>query len=139
MSSLIDEIQYGDAQSGNFPIALPALDAVDGLEIDSERVADVRNYVRATAGDARDLGNTTVSISFSVTRLHASPVAARKYLLDRAKALGALAAADRALTLRYSDSALVYTSPLCALRKYQGRAIGATTIHQVALVGAPIQ
>jgi hypothetical protein len=139
---LVDDILLGEAADA-FVLAASGLDAVDEFRVAGRRMAEVLAFVRSVGGEGRDYGNAHAEVSFTATREHASPIAARQYILERAKALGVFAlptdGQQRTLHLTYKAGGLLaYSMPKAALDLYDGVAIGATTIHHVRLVGGPI-
>lgn len=64
-----------------FELADHGYTSPDNLRINGETMADTAEYLRAAAVEVFDRGNRRTSISFSVTRTHASLEAAELFIL----------------------------------------------------------
>lgn len=132
-----DEIWWGE--SPDHVMLATTADAVSGLRIDPARQAQVDALVGAGHVSVIDRRNTATTVVFTVTRIHASPAAARLFLWTHARAVAAMSAAPRSLHARFF-SAVQDTFELAraVITAMPGEQKGASTTHSYSIVGAAI-
>ena len=132
-----DTIKWGSVE----PIILAdsALnDAVSEWSLSPARVSQVTPLVRAAAPHIADIANTHFSLSFVTTRLHVSPIEARRFLLEHSRAIQAITT-PRPLIIEFSGGGTIsYTFTAAVITSWPATAIGCTTRTNYTIQAANI-
>lgn len=123
---------------GNFVLAgNPPTEAPADFRIDGTELVDPKQRLRALSTKPEGRGNTQMTVSFTVTRLHASLRIAEGYMLKHETDLPKVGTV-KFFTQDPNGSENEYYMHNAALQSHQGQHHGLTTIHNYQLTGGQI-
>lgn len=110
-------------------------DIIDQERINGERAVQMAELLRAVSAQPLNRGQSRVTLSFRVTRLHATVDDARGFLYDHALALAAEAATTITFTRTVGEVDQVQTLNDALVRMEEGSRSGLTTYHLYTIIG----
>ena len=117
---------------GNFSLAAGDAESPEDLRIDGRREVQTATFLRAVGAAVLARGNRLCTVSFAITREHASYGAAESFLFSHAATLPASGAVR--FICEDQDGAQVQYTALAAVATDQGRQLGVTTTHRYQLI-----